>query len=46
MSALETEEDDTTIEIEPPAPKRKKIATLTVFHILHTLIQENVENDS
>lgn len=31
ISALEAEEDDITIEIEPPAPKRKKIATLKLY---------------
>lgn len=30
MSALEVEDDEAVIEIEPPAPKRKNIATLQV----------------
>lgn len=30
MSALEVEDDEAVIEIEPPAPKRKNIATLKV----------------
>lgn len=37
MSALEAEED-TSIEIEPPPPKRKKIATLKVLQIFHISI--------
>ncbi|XP_057217290.1 fer-1-like protein 4 isoform X2 [Triplophysa rosa] len=37
MSALEAEED-TSIEIEPPAPKRKKIATLKLY-------KSELEND-
>lgn len=30
MSALEAEDDEAVIEIEPPAPKRKNMATLQV----------------
>uniref|UniRef100_A0A8C1STA8 Fer-1 like family member 4 n=1 Tax=Cyprinus carpio TaxID=7962 RepID=A0A8C1STA8_CYPCA len=31
MSALEAEDDEAVIEIEPPAPKRKNIATLQLY---------------
>lgn len=30
MSALEAEDDEAVIEMEPPAPKRKNIATIEV----------------
>ncbi len=38
MSALEAEDDEAVIEIEPPAPKRKNISTLQVWHVLQTAV--------
>lgn len=38
MSALEAEDDEAVIEIEPPAPKRKTIPTLQVWHVLQTAV--------